>query len=82
MISQWWSLALTALGAFGLYLVFAHPTKWYGPAWSVALQLVWLSYGISSRQWGFVVSAFMYGGVNTYGLMKRRRDAAKKVVES
>ncbi|QGJ95010.1 hypothetical protein SEA_REDWATTLEHOG_149 [Gordonia phage RedWattleHog] len=76
MISPWWSIALTVLGAFGLFLVFRHPNHWLGPAWSIALQAVWLTYGIATWQYGFIVSAFMYAGANAYGLRKRAKANA------
>ncbi|QIG58227.1 nicotinate ribosyltransferase [Gordonia phage Skog] len=81
MISQVWSFSLTVLGAFGLVLVFRYPQHWIGPAWSIVLQTVWLSYGIATVQWGFVASAFMYAGANTYGLLKRRRARQDQAVE-
>ena len=72
MISQWWSFSLTVSGAFGLFLVFRFPKHWIGPAWSIALQAIWFSYGIASEQWSFIASAFMYAGANIYGIRQRR----------
>lgn len=72
MISQWWSFSLTVSGAFGLFLVFRFPKHWIGPAWSIALQAIWFSYGIASEQWSFIASAFMYAGANIYGIHQRR----------
>lgn len=76
MISQYWSLALTVLGAFGLVLVFRFPNHWIGPVWSIVLQVVWFSYAIASEQWAFLASAFMYGGANIYGIVQRRKANA------
>lgn len=56
-----WSWVLTAVGVFGLFL--AGRKVWW--AWFVGLgaQALWLTYAIVTDQWGFVVSAFAYGGV-------------------
>ncbi|QAX92881.1 hypothetical protein KNU39_gp71 [Gordonia phage Mutzi] len=73
MINPLWSIALTVLGAFGLFLVFRFPNHWIGPAWSIVLQVVWFTYGVVTGQWGFIASAFMYAGANAYGLHARRK---------
>lgn len=56
-----WSYLLTAVGVTGLYL--AGRKVWW--AWFVGLgaQGLWLAYAVTTRQWGFLVSAFAYGFV-------------------
>lgn len=61
---MWWSWALTAVGVSGLYLVARK--DWRGFAVGVAAQALWIAYAVLTEQWGFIVSALVYGSV--YGL--------------
>lgn len=56
-----WSYLLTAVGVPGLWL--AGRKVWW--AWFVGLgaQGLWLAYALSTKQYGFLVSAFAYGFV-------------------
>jgi hypothetical protein len=56
-----WSWILTAWGATGLLL--AGRRVWW--AWYVGLagQGLWLTYGLTTGQGGFIASAFLYGFV-------------------
>jgi ABC-type Mn2+/Zn2+ transport system permease subunit len=74
MISLWWSFALTAVGVTGLFFVYRSQSL-LGPAIGVAVQVAWIAYAVSTRQWWFLLSAFAYGGTNLYGIQKRRREA-------
>lgn len=74
MISLWWSFSLTAIGVTGLILVYRSQSL-VGPVIGLAVQLLWIAYAISTRQWWFLVSAFTYGGANIYGLSMRRKAA-------
>lgn len=60
-MSPYWSYLLTAGGAFGLYL--AGRKHWAGWAVGLGMQTLWVAYGITTRQWGFIVSAAIYGSV-------------------
>lgn len=71
-----WSWALTIVGVTGLYL--AGRKVWW--AWFVGLgaQALWLIYAVTTRQWGFVASAFLYGAVyarNASAWAASRKDA-------
>lgn len=57
----WWSWLLTAVGVTGLY--FAGRKRALGWAIGLSAQLLWLAYALSTRQYGFLVSAFAYGWV-------------------
>ena len=62
MIAFWaWSGVLTAIGATGLLLA-GRKIRW---AWLVGLgaQGLWIAYALATRQYGFLASAFIYGGV-------------------
>lgn len=61
MISQTWSWALMATGVVGLWV--AGGAKRYGWAVCLVSQIGWLAYGATTRQYGFVASAFVYGFV-------------------
>lgn len=62
-MNQWWSWGLTAVGVFGLYLA-GKKSPW-GWAVGIGAQILWFSYAIATRQWGFLVSSFAYGFVYT-----------------
>lgn len=73
-----WSYVLTAVGVTGLWL--AGRKVWW--AWFVGLgaQGLWLAYAISTRQWGFLVSAFAYGWVYARNGLRWTRE--RRVVGS
>lgn len=60
-MTQLWSWLLTAIGVTGL--LFAGSCRKLGWAIGLSAQLLWLTYAIVTRQWGFIVSAFAYGFV-------------------
>ncbi|MFI9824426.1 hypothetical protein ACIHFC_28840 [Streptomyces sp. NPDC052013] len=57
----WWSWLLTAFGVTGLY--FAGRKRALGWAIGLGAQVLWISYALSTRQYGFLVSAVAYGWV-------------------
>ncbi|MFE9921571.1 hypothetical protein ACFYQA_08310 [Streptomyces sp. NPDC005774] len=57
----WWSWLLTAVGVTGLY--FAGRKRALGWAIGLGAQVLWVAYALSTRQYGFLVSAFAYGWV-------------------
>jgi hypothetical protein len=60
-MTQWWSWLLTAVGVTGLY--YAGSKRKLGWAIGLAAQVLWITYAVTTRQWGFVASAFAYGWV-------------------
>lgn len=70
---MWWSWTLAAVGVFGLWLTTRK--LWQGFAVGVAVQALWITYAVATRQWGFIASALAYGAVNTLGLVRWRRAA-------
>lgn len=58
---QIWSWLLMAVGVTGLWL--AGKRSWTGWAVGLAAQGLWLAYAITTRQWGFLASCFVYGAV-------------------
>jgi hypothetical protein len=71
-----WSWILTAFGAFALWL--ALHKIWY--AWAVGLftQLLWFSYAVCTKQYGFVVSCFVFGSVYFSAFISWKRERSIK----
>jgi hypothetical protein len=65
---MYWSWILTAVGVFGLYL--AGSKRWQGWAVGLGAQVLWFSYAIATKQYGFIISAFAYGFVYARNLRK------------
>lgn len=60
-VTQWWSWILCGIGVTGLYV--AARTPRIGWRINIGAQVLWATYGLATRQWGFVVSAVAYGAV-------------------
>lgn len=60
-MSSTWSWLLTGVGVTGLY--FAGKKLWW--AWLIGLsaQLLWFVYALNTKQYGFIISSFVYGWV-------------------
>lgn len=71
-MTMWWSWLLTSIGCTGLYLVTRK--NWWGFVIGVGVQLLWIAYAIVTEQWGFIVSALVYGAVNLRGLRAWRAE--------
>ncbi|GGJ93849.1 hypothetical protein GCM10010123_24650 [Pilimelia anulata] len=74
MSHQLWSWLLTAVGVTGLWL--AGQGLWIGWAVGLASQLLWLAYSITTAQWGFLASCFVYGTVHACNLCRNLRQRA------
>lgn len=59
MIPWWWSWLLTAIGITGLYA--AGSKKSWGWMLGLIAQSLWIAYGITTDQYGFILSALCYG---------------------
>ena len=71
-MSQLWSWSLAAIGVTGLYLVTRR--NWRGYLIGVFVQFLWIAYAVVTGQWGFILSALVYGFVNALGLVGWRRE--------
>lgn len=76
MIPVWWSVLLTVVGVFGLWLAGRH-SPW-GWAVGIAAQTLWITYAVATEQWGFIGSALAYGLVSARNLRAWRREAADR----
>lgn len=72
MISPWWSVVLTVVGASGIYLTGRR--LWAGFAVGLGAQALWVAYGLTTGQWGFLGSAAVYGWMNYLGLRRWLAD--------
>lgn len=76
---QYWSWILTVVGVFGLWLA-GRKSPW---GWAVGLgaQVLWVSYALTSRQYGFLVSAFAYGFVYLKNFLAWRKPISPESSE-
>lgn len=74
-----WSLALAAVGILGIWL--AGSRSWYGWALGVLAQLGWLTFGLISGQYGFIISAVAYGVVYGRNLLRWRAEKKAETPE-
>jgi len=56
-----WSWLLSIVGAAGIYL--AGKRDWRGWAVSLASEVLWTTYGITTKQYGFVFGSALYGTI-------------------
>ena len=77
-MSPAWSYVLTAVGVLGLLL--AGSRKRVGWALGLAAQPLWAVYAVMTGQWGFILSAVVYGGVYLRNWLKWRREAGQVMV--
>jgi hypothetical protein len=56
-----WSFVLAGIGVTGLLL--AGSRLKIGWMINFLAQILWVAYGLYTRQWGFIISAFAYGYV-------------------
>lgn len=74
-MNQWWSWGLTVLGVTGLVL--AGKKIWW--SWLIGLlaQVFWIAYALTTKQYGFVGSALVYG--TTYAINAHKWYNQQKV---
>lgn len=59
VIPEAWSWLLTSVGVIGLFL--AGQKRSVGWAVGLAAQVLWVIYGVTTKQYGFIASALIYG---------------------
>lgn len=70
-----WSFILTAIGILGLWLT-TRKSRW-GFAIGVLAQVLWFSYAMVTRQYGFVLSASLFGVLYGRGWWKWSKEPPK-----
>lgn len=68
---EWWSWILAGCGIFGLYLT--TEKRAIGFVVGALVQVLWIIFGLTTKQYGFLVSALGYGYINLSGLYKWTR---------
>lgn len=76
-MTPYWSYLLTAVGAVGLLL--AGRMRRTGWLVGLAAQGLWITYALSTQQYGFLISAFIYGFVYARNYLAWRRTAINEV---
>lgn len=68
-----WSWVLATIGVLGIYFV-GRKTVW---GWLVLLanEVIWIVYAVSTKQYGFIVSAIAYAIVYIRSFIHWRQDA-------
>lgn len=66
----WLSLVLAVAGCAGLVL--AGRGNWYGWAIGIAVQPVWIAFGVITHGYGLCLTAVMYAAVYTGNLLRWR----------
>lgn len=66
-----WSYALAALGLVGLHL--QGSGRWYGWAFTILAQSLWIAYSFATEQYGFLLGTAGYVAVATRNLLRWRR---------
>jgi hypothetical protein len=72
VIPIWWSILLAAVGILGLYISIRK--LWWGWAISLSAQALWIAYGLVTAQYGFILSALVYGAFYAYGARQWRKE--------
>lgn len=78
MVAWWWSWLLMLVGVTGLFL--AGKKRKIGWVIGIGVQLLWIIYAIVSKQWGFIMSAIVYGAVNTINWRRWKREESESSV--
>lgn len=68
----WWSWLLMLIGVTGIYVA-GRKNK---AGWAIGLgaQLLWIAYALVTEQYGFIVSAFVYGYFYANNFWKWRKE--------
>ena len=66
------SYVLSVIGVTGLFVI--GRGKWYG--WLIAFlnECLWVTFALTTKQYGFLLGAGVYGTVNVYNATKWRKS--------
>lgn len=71
-----WSYLLAAVGILGIWL--AGRKNLWGWAVGAGAQVLWIAYGLVTRQYGFILSAVAYGCVYARNFVRWKREEAAR----
>lgn len=67
-MSAAWSYVLAAVGVTGLWIAATKPRiGWW---FNISAQVIWIAYAVTTKQWGFLITAIAYAVVYTRLLRK------------
>jgi hypothetical protein len=77
MIPWWWSWLLMIVGVLGLWMAGSKLAL----GWLIGLgaQALWIGYGATTGQWGFVASALVYASVYARNWTRWRNRTEEQV---
>lgn len=61
MYDQYWSWLLSCVGGLGIYL--AGKKDWRGWAIGILSEILWLTYAIITKQYGFIFGSILYSTI-------------------
>lgn len=75
-MNPYWSYLLTAVGVLGIWLAGRKSSA----GWAVGLgaQTLWITYAVATQQWGFILSAVVYGTVYAKNFITWRKAELKQ----
>jgi nicotinamide riboside transporter PnuC len=76
-MTEYWSYLLAVIGVTGIFFV-GRKTIW---GWHILLvnEILWITYAVITKQYGFIFSALAYGVVYIKSYLLWRREAEKGV---
>ena len=74
-MDAWWSYALAPFGLLGLWMSGSR-NRW-GWALSIGTQVLWLTYAVQTRQWGFIPGSAAYGAIYLRNFMKCKPELSE-----
>lgn len=73
-MNPYWSWLLTAIGLLGIWLQGDKNKR--GWLIGIAAQVLWIAYGVATEQYGFIVSACVYGFFYGRNYLRWRKETA------
>lgn len=67
-VTAYWSYALAPFGLLGMIMA-GRKSKW-GWLVSIGTQVLWLTYAVDTKQWGFIPGSLAYGFVYLRNFLK------------
>lgn len=71
MIPEWWSYLLAVIGLTGLYMTTKKMVS--GFVIGVLVQILWVTYAVTTDQYGFIANAIGYAFMNCLGIYRWTR---------
>ena len=76
---MWWSWVLAVIGCVGIH--FAGKGNKWGWALGVGAQVLWMGYAVTTKQYGFCLTAVVYGFFQSKAFLNQHNADRKKAME-